>query len=412
MKKLLLVSIFLLSLFIVACGSIPYDPDKPKGLISVPVSKIIVEQEPEEKVEEEPKEEKPVAEKITGKVVEEVPDSEYYTLAVNETNLVKPKLEAKDPDGDPVTYYFFQPLNSNGEWQTKIGDKGTYKTKIIASDGKTNTTLYLKIVVSKFNRAPILATIEDITVNEGDTVILSPKAVDPDNDSVNITISGWMSSTRYKTNYNDAGAYIVTVSASDGIYTTKQDVTITVNNVNRVPVISKIDDVTVTEGELVKVDIIATDPDNDKVDVTVFGPVSEKGEWQTKLGDKGTYNIRITANDGKDTTETSFKVTVNQKNRAPEFEQIKDITINEGEKVEILVKANDPEGQPLTYKINDKNFLQERNLFTWQTDYEDGGQEQVIYDIRITISDGINEASQDIKVTVKNVNRAPVFKFG
>ena len=88
------------------------------------------------------------------------------------------------------------------------------------------------------------------------------------------------------------------------------------------------------------------------------------------------------------------------------------LLINEGDKVEILARAKDPEGQPLTYKINDKNFKQEGNLFTWQTAYDDGGDDHVIYNVRVTVSDGTNEVSQDLKVTVNNVNRVPVFKFG
>jgi len=419
MKKLLvLASIFLISLFLIGCKAL--DNQRPTGLVTVPIDKIVVEgeisTEPIINESKEPKESdanKSIVENKPIEIIEEsVPESEYYTLYINETQLVKPKLEAKDPDGDQVIYYFYSPLNSNGEWQTKIGDKGEYKTRVIASDGKSNTTLYLKIVVTKFNRAPILETIEDFTLNEGDTIILSPKAVDPDGDNVNISVTGWITSTKYKTNYNDGGTHSITISASDGIYATKQNVTITVNNVNRAPKIDKIDDIEVVEGDKVSVDIKFDDPDGDSITVKIDGPINQQGEWQTKIGDKGTYNVKIIASDRVSSSETSFKIIVNPKDSAPEFEQLKDIIVNEGERVEILAKANDPEGKELTYAINDKNFNQERNLFIWQTDYDDGGQEQVVYSIRITVSDGVNEVSQDIKVTVKDVNRAPVFKFG
>jgi len=49
-----------------------------------------------------------------------------------------------------------------------------------------------------------------------------------------------MNTATYTTNYKDAGTHIVTVTASDGKQSTSQDVTITVENVNRPPKIIKI----------------------------------------------------------------------------------------------------------------------------------------------------------------------------
>ena len=51
-----------------------------------------------------------------------------------------------------------------------------------------------------------------------------------------------MSSYSYTTNIDDAGVHIVTVTVSDGSLTDSQDVTITVLNTNRAPVLKPISD--------------------------------------------------------------------------------------------------------------------------------------------------------------------------
>jgi len=45
-----------------------------------------------------------------------------------------------------------------------------------------------------------------------------------------------MAEASYQTTYDDAGEYVVTVTVSDGFYDISQEVTVTVNDVNRPPV--------------------------------------------------------------------------------------------------------------------------------------------------------------------------------
>ncbi len=69
----------------------------------------------------------------TGVSVKEIP-----TMKVREGETVRfPNLQARDPDGDVITYTFSPPLSANGTWVTKTGDAGQYKVKITASDGKS-----------------------------------------------------------------------------------------------------------------------------------------------------------------------------------------------------------------------------------------------------------------------------------
>lgn len=66
---------------------------------------------------------------------------------------------------------------------------------------------------------------------------------------------------------------------------------------NHPPVLKRIEDLTVTEGEAVKLSPEATDVDGDDIEVTYSGEM-ESGEWQTELGDAGEYEVLVTASDG------------------------------------------------------------------------------------------------------------------
>ena len=61
------------------------------------------------------------------------------------------------------------------------------------------------------NLPPVLGQINDITVNEGATVVFNPTASDADGDTLTFSYSGWMTSSSYTTSYTDAGTHTVTV---------------------------------------------------------------------------------------------------------------------------------------------------------------------------------------------------------
>lgn len=169
-----------------------------------------------------------------------VTDEDLPTLTVTEGDLVKLNIKATDADGDELEYTFSSPLNSDGKWQTRAGDTGVYYSDIKVSDGKGEVVERVKIVVEPKNNKPVLEFIPNIEVEEGQTVIIRPKATDADNDKLTVTYSGWMTSNTKETGYtgsNSAGVYKVTVSVTDGLSTVSQDVTVTVKDLNRLPVV-------------------------------------------------------------------------------------------------------------------------------------------------------------------------------
>jgi hypothetical protein len=157
-------------------------------------------------------------------------------ITVMEGDVVTLNPEASDPDGDKVTVSYTEPFDATGTWKTKIGDAGTVTASVIATDGKSTTKKDFTVIVTQKNTPPVLKKINDITVNEGDKIVIPIDATDREGDKLDVTVSGWMNSETYTTTYDDAGEYTVTVTVSDGEYEAKQTFKVTVLDKNRAPI--------------------------------------------------------------------------------------------------------------------------------------------------------------------------------
>ncbi|MBI4141562.1 hypothetical protein HY484_01400 [Candidatus Woesearchaeota archaeon] len=333
---------------------------------------------------------------------ESVSSDKMPVKTVLEGQLVSfPNLKAIDLDGDKITYTFTPPLDNQGRWRTKVGDAGEHVVSITASDGKSKATQKVKIVVVAKNKAPVIQPIPDIMLNEGETVNLDPVVTDAENDKVELSFSGWMSSPTKKTTFGDAGKYQVTIRASDGTSTSSSKVNVVVNKVNRAPVLELISDIVIKEGDKITVKPEASDADRDSLSFSFSAPLNANGVWETKIGDAGNYQVKVTVSDGEAKTTAEFKVTVESSNRPPvlslkQFE----INVEEGDVVTIPVEVSDPDGDSV--RVSYSGWMEKD---TYETDFDDAG----VHTVTVTATDGINTVTKDVQVTVRNVNRAPVF---
>ena len=165
-------------------------------------------------------------------VVEEAEEDGMIVKTFTEGDIVTLVPKATDQDNDEVTFTFTSPLDTSGKWQTSEGDAGTYIITITASDGKSEVSKKVKVVVKSMNQAPTLGINQEVIVKEGDTVTLNPAVSDPDGDEVSVEFSGWMTSDTKTTNYDDEGSYEVVVTVSDNQLSISKSVIIEVQNVN------------------------------------------------------------------------------------------------------------------------------------------------------------------------------------
>ncbi len=337
-----------------------------------------------------------------------------YTLRVKEGELARIPVDAYDPDGRQIELSFGEPFNEEGLWLTEIGDEGRYLVRVTASDGLVRVSEYVLVVVERANRPPVVDCPETIRVSEGEMVNIRCNIFDEDGDPVVVAYDGWMRTSSYRTTYGDAGEHKVLVRASDGINDVTRTITVVVDKTNRPPVIEPISDAEVLETETFSVSPVVSDPDGDMVTVSFSPPLDENGSWTPGFGDRGTYTITVTADDGVDSVKETFKLKVLAKNRPPVLKPIDPIVVDEGEEVSIPVDAFDPDGDDIIV-----SFSGWMDSDSYETTYEDayplGCDEPgctATYFVVVTVSDGVLEASQEVEVRVRDVNRPPVFVWG
>ncbi|MCF7860665.1 hypothetical protein K9M79_00340 [Candidatus Woesearchaeota archaeon] len=322
-----------------------------------------------------------------------------YKIIVNETELVKVNLVAVDPDGDTVTYKFGAPLGEDGEWQTEIGDAGEYVVNVIASDGKEETSTEVVLIVLPLNNQPVITGFDDMTVSEGGTITLSPTVTDKDGDELTITYSGFMTEPEYTTTYQDAGAHEVTLTADDGTTTVSKTITITVENVNRAPTLTIDSEITAYEGDLVELSAEVSDPDGEDIVVSYGTPFNQQGEWQTKVGDEGEYEIKVIATDGSIKEEKTVQLTIIPLNSKPVITMDSDLYYDEGDNIVLNPEVVDSDGDDVILSYS--GWMKKSS---YQTTYDDAG----VYEVTVEAYDGYETVEKTITITVADVNRAPV----
>jgi hypothetical protein len=243
-------------------------------------------------------------------ILDQLPD-----ITVTEGEKVSVVPTAYDPDEDLITFSFSSPLDSDGQWQTDFTDQGIYTATVTASDGKGgSTSKSFKITVLDWgNHNPVLQPISDITVTEGELIIVNPVASDVDGDNLTISFASPLNSAgRWQTNYSSSGEYLSSVTVTDGRggSDTKNFKITVLESGNHAPVVGPLDDLTVIEGELVKIKVDAYDPDGDQLTITFTGVLNQNGEWQTQKDQLGDFGAGVIVSDGTASVVKTFIIHV------------------------------------------------------------------------------------------------------
>jgi 6-phosphogluconolactonase len=244
---------------------------------------------------------------------------------------------------------------------------GTYTVTVTVSDGILTSSVTFTWVVANTNRAPVVNSPGDQNNREGDTVAVQVTATDPDGNAVTFSASnlppglsidaatGLIAGTLP---FTAAGAYTVTVAASDGALSGSVTFTWIVSDVDRPPLVAAIPPQAHLEGESVTLPVVATDPDGDpltfsatnlppdlSIDVTT-GLIS--GIIARTAASGSPYNVRVTVTAGAQSSFAEFTWTV--VNPIPVAAAGPDQTVFIDQTVTLDGTAsNDPDGDPLTY---------------------------------------------------------------
>ncbi len=306
-------------------------------------------------------------------------------ILIKETQKVTINLNVVDPDGDHLTFSSENmPLGAVLEGNVftwlpgydsvkKVGvvddilDKyhlvmDSYAITFVVKGREKEAEQNVRITVLDANRPPVLEEIDDIIVNEEEEFTIRAIANDPDGDKLTFSYSGWTNQVSHKTNYGDAGEYNIKVTVSDGWLTDSQDVKIIVKKKNRAPVFKEIGSHAINEGELLRINLKATDADGDAIvfsseNLTNSSIHDNLFEWIPDYSiagkDSKKASILFTASDGEANVTQEAVVTVNNVNVAPEIVEAipeKEIIVERNKPVVFKVDAEDFDGDKLSYK--------------------------------------------------------------
>src|SRR3989344_1690235 len=347
-----------------------------------------------------------------------------FKIEVDEGELVKLNLNANDPDGDDLTYICKEPLDENCEWQTGFNDAGTYNVDVIASDGESESTSVVEIVVNNVNRKLDLGATNFYEVTETETFSLELFKLDDDGDEIIYDISEPVGDDGiWETGFNDAGEYDITIKANDGKDITEKTIKLKVNEKDRAPELNGGTQFEINEGETFKLMLEERDIDGDGINYKIIslpeGAYVEGFEimWEThfdtvkpnynfvdklfknsKTDSEQTFDFDIVAESNGLETSQKYIVIVNNVNRAPIIESQDEFIVKEGKSYLINANIYDLDGDPL--KITYSGDVENKRI---TPKYDESGE----YVFSIIASDGNLQTEKKAKLVVLNNNRIP-----
>jgi serralysin len=263
------------------------------------------------------------------------------TIQVAENQTAVTTVSVSDVDEDELTLSLggtdANSFNLSDENVLTFKDAPDYETKdsysitLTLTDGTETVTKDVTIAITNVNDvAPVFTSDATFSAAENQTAIATVAANDAEGDGIAYSISGseivvnassgvltFVSAPDYETKTT----YTATVTASDGVNSTTQDITINITNVNDVaPVFTSGDTYTADENQNLAANINAIDADGDTVNFSLQGGDFESFSINSKSGvltfkvapnyeSKKIYLLTILVTDG--TNSSSLDITIN-----------------------------------------------------------------------------------------------------
>jgi hypothetical protein len=223
-------------------------------------------------------------------------------------------------------------LTDNGDgtasfsWTPDFGQANNYQVLFIVTDDgvpAASDNEEITITVGDVNRPPVLDPIGNRQANEGETLSFTISATGPDGDNLSFAGNGLPEGAtltdqgdgtalfNWTPDFAQAGNHSVEfVVMDDGmpVASDSEEITVTIGNVNRPPILDPIGDRSVTEGEVLSFILTASDPDGDLLAYTVDGlpagaELIDNGDgtaqfnWLPSTGQAGEYPVSFTLTD-------------------------------------------------------------------------------------------------------------------
>ncbi|QBR91705.1 putative Ig domain-containing protein [Nocardioides euryhalodurans] len=351
-------------------------------------------------------------------------------------------IEGEDSDGPKALRYSVsgQPAwltldRTTGVLSGTAEGSGVREITVWASDGRKSSperVLRLTVTEPAVDNTEPLVDDQTMTVDEGPAGAEVGTLVgdDADGDELTWSLSGdghqdfsvdpesGTVTSEVTLDHEARRRYDLTATASDGTTSTTADLVVTVSDVDEAPVVTAIDDRTVTEDQLVvpAIAVEATDPEGAPVEISVTGlpqGLAYDAATDTVTGSPslpGTYAVQVSASDGTLVGGTGFELAVEPTNDAPELAN-QDLSVAEGTEDETVIgtlAASDEEGDELTFAGGTAVFgvspAGEVRVIDGDALTDGSGP----FSVPVSVTDGDATTNAVLTVTVTDVDSPPV----
>ena len=306
-----------------------------------------------------------------------------------------------------------------------------YGATVTVSDGDNSTTQAISILINDLNdESPSITSSASFSADENQTSIGTVTATDVDTDdsSISFSISGsdiTIDSSTGVMTFNSTPDYesgdfnfSATVTASDGVNTTTQVITVSINEIDdENPNITSSSTFNIDENEITIGTITATDADTDdsSISFSISGSdisidsstgvmtFNSAPDYETQTSISAT----VTASDGTNSSTQEITISLNDlDDTAPVFTSSAAFSADENQSAIGTVTATDvdTDDSSISFSISGSDISIDSSTgvmtFNSAPDYES----QTSYSATVTATDGSNSETQLITVSINNLN--------
>ena len=302
----------------------------------------------------------------------------------------------------------------------------SYSATVTVTDGATAITQAISVAITDVDDvAPVITSSATFSAPENQTTIGTATATDVDSSSITFSISGTdlaVTSGGVITfvtapDFETTPSYTATLTATDGINSSTQSITVNVTDVNEMPTFTSLASFDADENQTTIGSVTADDVDSSSITFSISGSdlaLTSDGtlsfvtapDYETK----SSYSATVTASDGDLSATQAITVNVNNLNdNAPVFTSSASFSSDENQTSIATVTASDADDSSLSFSVSGSELLITDSgalSFASAPDYETKSS----YTATITVSDGVASVTQNITVSINNLNdNAPVF---
>ncbi|MGW9017006.1 tandem-95 repeat protein, partial [Priestia megaterium] len=320
---------------------------------------------------------------VTVTPVNDVPVVPNYEFVINEDTTLNSQVVATDIDGNPLTYAL---LTGSVNGTVVVNPDGTYtytpnenyngvdSFSVVVSDGQGGTAVStITITILPVNDPPVGPVVVTLVTNEDTPVSSQITAVDPDGEVLTYTLQDPPTNGvavvnadgtfTYTPNgsYNGPDTFTVLISDPSGAFIVTS-VFVTVTPVNDVPVVPNYEFV-INEDTTLNSQVVATDIDGNPLTYalltgSVNGTVVVNPDGTYTYTPNENYNgvdsFSVVVSDGQGGTAVStITITILPVNDPPVGPVVVTLVTNEDTPVSSQITAVDPDGEVLTYTLQD-----------------------------------------------------------